>query len=290
MPTIAANGIELCFETFGDDSAAPLLLVNGFTSQLLGWDAQLCTMLAGAGFYVIRFDNRDVGLSTKSDGPPPNLGAIAKALRAGETPDVPYSIADMAADGVGLLDALGIETAHIAGMSMGGMIVQQLAIDHPARVRSVTSIMSTTGDRSVGKPTPEAWQQLLNAPPRERAAYIDYQAATWRVTSGPLYDEAYRRAAAAEAYERSFWPRGATFQLAAIQTAGDRTAALGRLDVPALVVHGRVDPLVGLSGGEATAAAIPHAKFVVYNDMGHDLPKPLFSDYVGDLRAVARLA
>jgi pimeloyl-ACP methyl ester carboxylesterase len=290
MPFAAANGLQVCYETFGRPDDDPLLLVNGFTSQLLGWDGDLCRKLAAAGFFVIRYDNRDVGFSTKTKGTPPNLGRIAAALRSGATPEVPYTIAEMAADGMGLLSALGIESAHVAGVSMGGMIVQQMAIDQPGRVRSLTSIMSTTGNRTVGRPSPEVWQQLLTAPPREREAHVEHQVAMWRITSGPLFEEAYRRCAAAEAYDRSFWPRGASFQMAAIQTAGDRTEALARLDVPTLVIHGRVDPLVGLSGGEATAAAIPHAKLAVYNDMGHDLPPPLFDQYVADLVAVAQRA
>jgi pimeloyl-ACP methyl ester carboxylesterase len=291
MPVARSNGIEVAYETFGRASDPAVLLVNGFSSQLLGWDEKLCHLLATKGYRVIRFDNRDVGLTSKTDGSPPDVMALFEARLAGQpTPAPPYTLSDMAADGIDLLSALGLDRAHVVGMSMGGMIVQLMAIEHPDRVRSMTSIMSTTGNPAVGTASPEALGALATPPPTERDPYIEHQVNLWRIISGPLYDPTYRRERAGLTYDRMFWPTGAAFQLAAIIGAHDRTEQLGQLDLPALVIHGRADPLVTLSGGEATAEAIPHAKLVVYNDMGHDLPPPLFQDYVSDVITVMRRA
>ena len=276
MTTIRANGIEIAYEEAGSKDGPVLLLVNGFTSQLISWDPKLIELLVDAGFRVITFDNRDVGLTTKTGSEPHELGTPPK-----------YTLADMAADGMALLTALGIERAHIVGASMGGMIVQQMAIDHPDRVLSMTSIMSTTGDTSVGGASQEAMQALLTPPPREREANLDHAAKLWKVISGPHYDEAKSRDRAARSYDRCFNPVGSTYQMAAIMGSGDRTEKLGHVTCPALVIHGKVDPLVGLTGGEATARAIPGAELLVFDDMGHDLPLPLLPDIVG---AIAKLA
>jgi pimeloyl-ACP methyl ester carboxylesterase len=291
VPIVDANGVKIAYETFGRAADATILLVNGFTSQLLGWDEKLCHLLANQGYRVVRYDNRDVGLSSKTEGAPPDIGELFARSARGETPpEPPYTLSDMAADGVGLLDALGVDRAHVVGMSMGGMIAQLMAIEHPHRLRSMASIMSTTGDPSVGQPSEAALGALVTVAPSDREGYLDHQAKIWRVLSGPAYDEAYRRERAGLSYDRMFWPQGAAFQLAAIGAATDRTPALRGLDLPCLVVHGRADPLVNLSGGEATAAAIPGAKLVVYNDMGHNLPPPLFADYASDIVTLARRA
>jgi pimeloyl-ACP methyl ester carboxylesterase len=291
VPVAQANGIEIGYETFGRVTDPAVLLVNGFTSQLLGWDEKLCHLLAAQGLWVIRYDNRDVGLTTKTPGEPPDVAALLSAHALGqELPPPPYTMSDMAADGMALLSVLGVDRAHVVGMSMGGMIVQLMAIEHAERVRSMTSIMSTTGAPDVGQPSPDALAALGKPTPAEREAYLDHVVETYRLFSGPLYDPAYRRERASLAFDRMFWPAGAAFQMAAIGSSTDRTADLATLDRPSLVIHGRADKLVDLSGGEATAAVIPSAKLVVYNDMGHDLPPALFPDYVADLVTLTRRA
>ncbi len=275
MPSVRANGIDICYEETGAPDDPPILLVNGFTSQLISWTVGFVDQLAARGFRVICFDNRDVGLTTKSEGRPP----------AGGPP--PYTVADMAADGVGLLGALGIDRAHIVGASMGGMIAQRMAIDHPTRVRSLTSIMSTTGDSAVGGPQAEAMQAMLTAPPTDRDAYIEHNATLWKILAGSHYDENRFRDRFARSYDRCFNPTGAAFQIAAIMSDGDRTADLATVTCPTLVLHGAADPLVGLSGGEATAAAVPGAELVVFDDMGHDLPPALLPQIVDAISKVA---
>ena len=258
MPTVRANGIDICFESDGPDDAPAVLLVNGFRSQLNHWEPLLIELLVDAGFRVVRFDNRDVGLTSKTAGEPPA-----------------YTLDDMAADGMALLTELGIERAHIIGASMGGMIVQHMAFGHPDRVLTLTSVMSTTGNPNVGQATPEAMQALMTPAPPERDAYIENSVRTWKIISGSHYDEAHIRTKAAASYDRMFYPKGAVFQMSAIQSSGDRTERLATITCPTLVIHGRMDPLITLSGGEATAAAIPGAELVVFDDMGHDLPPPI---------------
>ena len=272
MPIVHANGIDICYEETGSSDDV-VLLVNGFTSQLISWTPGFVDQLAERGFRVITFDNRDTGFTTKSEGEPPA-----------------YTLRDMAADGMALLSALGIERAHVVGASMGGMIVQRMAIDFPDRVRSVTSIMSTTGDPAVASPQPEAMQALLTPPPTDRDAYLDHCADTWRIFAAGHYDEQRFRDRFARSYDRCFHPVGATYQMAAIMSDGDRTAELAGVRCPALVIHGRADPLVAISGGEATAAAIPGAELVVFDDMGHDLPPALLPDIVDAIAKVAARA
>jgi len=229
------------------------------------------------GFRVIRFDNRDVGLSTKTAGDPPDVMALYAQSMAGEPVEAPYTLTAMAADAVGLLDALGISAAHIVGASMGGMIVQMMAIEHPERVLSLTSIMSTTGASDVGQPDTAAIGALLTPPPTDRNGAIEANITTSRIICGPLFDETEARGRAIEAYDRCFHPAGSAFQIAAIAATGDRTERLGAVKVPTLVVHGREDSLITLSGGEATAAAIPGADLVVFGQMGHDIPDVYWS-------------
>ena len=279
MPRAKANGVEIEYDTFGDPAAPALLLVMGLGAQMIAWDEELCERLVERGFFVIRYDNRDIGLSTKfDDGPQPDLSA----LLSGDGSSAPYLLADMADDAVGLLDALGIARAHIVGASMGGMIVQSIAIAHPERVLSVCSVMSTTGARDVGQPTPEAMGALLVPPADSREQAIEQSVAGSRVISstGYPFDEERVRERAGAAYDRSYNPAGMGRQLAAILASPDRTEALGHVELPTVVIHGDIDPLVTLSGGQATAAAIPGAELLVMPGMGHDLPLGLWGSVV----------
>lgn len=282
MPRAAHDGIEIEYDSFGDRGAPPLLLVMGFTAQMTAWDEELCDLLASRGHFVVRFDNRDCGLSSKTAGDPPDVAAIMTAVLQGApvTSPVPYDLSDMARDALAVLDDIGIERAHVVGASMGGMIAQQMAIEHPGRVASLTSIMSTTGAPGVGQATPEAMGALLSPPPADRDGAIARGVEVGRAISGPLFDEARARDVAGKSFDRSFHPQGAPFQLAAIAKTGDRTAGLRRLAVPALVIHGAADPLVQPSGGEATAAAIAGSRLLMLAEMGHDLPRPLWPTVV----------
>lgn len=273
MPTVNVDDIEICYESYGPDDAPPLLLVMGLGAQMTLWTPGFVSELLERGFRVIRFDNRDVGLSTKTDGNPPDVMALYAQAMAGQPVDAPYTLSTMAADAVGLLDALDIGAAHIVGASMGGMIAQMIAIEHPDRVLSLTSIMSTTGASDMGQPDPEAMMALLTPPPTDREGAIASTVETSRIIGGSLFDEADARARAAEAYDRCFHPAGAAFQIAAIAATGDRTERLRGVQVPTLVIHGREDSLVTLSGGEATAAAVPGADLLVLGQMGHDIPR-----------------
>jgi pimeloyl-ACP methyl ester carboxylesterase len=269
--------VDIEYETFGSPDDPAVLLVAGFVVQLTSWDADFCKLIADGGRYVIRFDNRDCGLSTKLDGASADWhGALQALLTDGPMPDVPYSLTDMANDCVGLLDALAIDAAHVVGASMGGMIAQTMAIEHPARVRSLTSVMSSTGDPKTGKPEPEALQVLLTVPPAEREAYLEASARVAVWASQRYVDLERIRRRAAESYDRSFYPVGSPRQLAAIYASGDRTAALNQLDVPTFVIHGRDDTLITPGGGMATAEAIPGAHLLLVADMGHDLPPQLW--------------
>ena len=270
MPLAQSNGIELFYETFGKESDPALLLVMGLGAQMILWDEGFCEKLAASGFYVIRYDNRDVGLSTKIEGgPPPNVAAAM----AGDVSSASYTLWDMADDAVGLLDALGIAKAHIVGASMGGMIVQSMAIRHPERVLSMTSIMSTTGARDVGQPKPEAMAALFSAPPTTREEAIASALKSWAVLAGDFpVDEAKVAERTGRAYDRSNYPAGFARQLVAIAAGGDRTDQLKSLRTPTLVIHGEADPLVTVSGGQATAEAIPGSELLLIPGMGHDLP------------------
>jgi pimeloyl-ACP methyl ester carboxylesterase len=266
------GALDLEYETFGDGGAPPLLLVQGFAQQLIRWDERFCERLASLGFRVVRFDNRDVGLSTKLESAPlPNLPGIL----SGDLSSVAYSIDDMADDVAGLIEVLGLGAAHVVGISMGGMIAQALAIRHPARVRTLTSIMSTTGDRRVGQASSEALSVVMRPPARDREAYIEGGVTGWRALRSPGYpfDEQGVRAFVARAFDRCFYPQGVARQMAAIVSQRDRTEALRSVVAPTVVVHGAEDPLVHFSGGEATARAIEGARLVVVPGMGHDLPE-----------------
>ncbi|MGB0112800.1 MAG: alpha/beta hydrolase [Ilumatobacteraceae bacterium] len=279
------SGIELEYVTTGDPADPALLVVCGYTSQLISWRQAYIDEIAAQGLFVIQFDNRDVGLSSKLDGQQVSPIDVLKATLSGEpVPPVPYTLSDMAADGIGLLDHLGIDTAHITGNSMGGMIVQTMAIEHPTRIASVTSIMSSTGDPRVGAPTAEAREALLAPSPPERDAYIagSLDSKVW--ASKRHYDPDWLLELAAASYDRCFYPEGATRQLAAIYASGDRSEALAELDVPMLVIHGRDDTLITPEGGARTAELVPGSRYLLLCDMGHDMPEPLwpvFAEAIG---------
>jgi pimeloyl-ACP methyl ester carboxylesterase len=279
MNAEAQPGIALEYDTIGDPSDPPLLLVMGLGFQLIHWDRRFCEQLAGRGFHVIRYDNRDAGLSTKvRGGPRPN--PLAAALGAGGSAS--YSLWDMAADAAGLLDHLELESAHVAGVSMGGMIAQCLAIAHPGRVRSLASMLSTTGNRRLGMPRLRALALLMRRAPSEREAVIEWSLRVQKVIGSTRHvDEDRVRTLAGQGFDRCHYPAGVTRQLVAVQTSGDRTEQLGRLDLPVVVIHGTADPLVPLRAGRATAAAIPGARLVELPEMGHDLP-PAFWDRIVD--------
>ncbi|MCP3934397.1 MAG: alpha/beta hydrolase [Actinomycetia bacterium] len=288
MPQAQNGQITLEFDHFGDRDHPALLLIMGFTAQMTVWETGFCEMLADRGRFVVRFDNRDCGLSSKTQGDPPDTMTIMAQAMSGQpvTADVPYDLSDMAGDAAAVLDHLGIDSAHVVGASMGGMIAQQMAIDLPDRVGTLTSIMSTTGAADVGQPEPAALTALLEPPIEGREANIEQNVEVSRLISGALFDEDRSRERATFNYDRSFYPQGGPFQLAAMSKTGDRTHALRGLDVATLVIHGDVDPLVTPSGGEATAAAIPGAELVMFDQMGHDLPEPLWSRVVDAITAV----
>ncbi len=267
------NGIEICFQTHGHPSDEPLLLVMGLGSQLVHWPDLFVEAFVDRGFFVIRYDNRDTGLSTAFDDVPTDdfFATFASAVQ-GDSVDVAYRLTDMAADGIGLLDELGIAAAHVLGVSMGGMIAQTMAIEHPSRVRTLTSIMSTTGEPDVGQPTPEAMAILMSPLPDTRADAIDASVVTRRVIGSPdHFDEQSVRTVATLAYDRSWRPAGTARQLLAVVASGSRVDGLSQLEVPALVIHGDQDPLVTPTGGERTAAVIPGAELVMLEGMGHDI-------------------
>jgi pimeloyl-ACP methyl ester carboxylesterase len=276
--TAQANGVEIVYETIGDPSKPPLLLVMGLGTQLIHWDLELCEQLAERGFYVIRFDNRDAGRSTLIDAPVPDL----RRAMLGLSIDAPYRLEDMAEDAFGLLDHLGIERAHVVGASMGGMIAQTMAILRPERVLSLTSIMSTTGNRRAGRPKLRVWSVLLRQAPREREAYIERFVKIFTLIGSPGFplDAERVRELAAATYDRGHHAAGTGRQLAAIMASGDRTPRLRSLSVPTTVIHGRADPLVPFRAGRATAAAIPGARLIAIPGMGHDLPREVWPQLV----------
>jgi pimeloyl-ACP methyl ester carboxylesterase len=291
MPQIHANGIHLEVETFGDPDGRPLVLTMGLGAQLVLWDESFCEALAERGHFVVRYDNRDVGLSTKFEhaGTPDVLGMM---LKPDEAPAPPYTLDDMAADTAGLIDALGLGSAHVVGASMGGMIVQTLAIRHRDRVRSLTSIMSTTGSREVPPPDPAVARRLFMAPAESREEAIERSVETFKLIGSPGFDfdEARIRDWAARSYDRCFLPSGQVRQLAAILQQRDRGPALRELDVPVLVVHGAADPLVPVAGGIDTAAAIPGAELWLVEGMGHDLPRAIHPELVDRITSLSERA
>jgi pimeloyl-ACP methyl ester carboxylesterase len=284
------SGIEICYDTFGSPDDPALLLVMGLAGPLTWWAPEMCEQLAERGFYVIRFDNRDVGRSTKLRGQGGRRSDVVRGfLRLRATPA--YTLSDMAGDAVGLLDHLGVEQAHVTGVSMGGMIAQTVAVEHPARVLSLVSIMSTTGRRSVGWQDPRLFPMLLGPTERTREKAIERSVRTWRTIGSPDYPTpaAETRDRAAETYDRGVSPSGVVRQMQAVLAQPDRSAALGRLDIPVLVLHGLQDKLVHVSGGRATARAVRGAELVLVPGMGHDMPRQLWPLIVdGVARTAAR--
>lgn len=293
MPRVKANGLDIAFDSFGPLDGEAILLVAGLGVQMIRWPDAFCAALAAHGFRVIRFDNRDAGASTHLDQhAPPDLGPLVAALMAGRRPEVPYTLHDMAADAVGLLDALAIPRAHVVGLSMGGMIAQIMSSEHPGRVLSLTSIMSGTGNPALPQAEPDVLAMMMRPAPDpvlDEAGFVAHSLAFARRIAGPAHpvdDGAHRRLVLEEA-GRAHDPRGASRQLAAMVVAGDRRARLATIAVPALVIHGACDPLIPPACGADTAASITGAEFLLVEGMGHHLPASLHRR-VAD--AVVRLA
>lgn len=275
MTKITANSIELEYEESGPKDGVPFLFIDGLATQLIAWPQQFWDTMNQAGFRTIRFDNRDVGLSQKFDGQIPDLRAISKAVREGGKVETPYWLADMAADAAGLLDALGIESAHIAGASMGGMIAQLVALDHPVKARSLISIYSTTGDPSLPRSSPEAQKALTSVPPSDARDVVVAHSVENRKTCASTawpFDEAYFRAKTEAAYDRCYYPEGVARQYAAILAGPPRTERLKTLTLPTLVLHGSADMLVNPAAGRHTADCIAGAQFHQIEGWGHDMP------------------
>jgi len=281
------NGIELCYQTFGDPDGDPLLLVMGLGGPMNWWDPELCEALARAGFYVIRYDNRDTGRSTVLEGKV-SRATLVRAF-GGARVRTPYDMRDLAEDAFGLLDHLGLPAAHVAGVSMGGMIVQTMAITHPQRVLSMTSIMSTTGKRTVGWQHPSLLPALLGGRRPGRAAYVRSSVAIWTLIGSPGYPQTREQVEdrAHETYDRGVSAEGVLRQMLAVITQSSRGERLRSVRVPTLVVHGLADKMVHVSGGRATAAAVPGAELLLIDGMGHDLPDELFGTFVAGIRRTA---
>lgn len=281
-----ANGIELAYQEIGDPGGEPLLLIMGMATQMIAWDEGFCALLAERGFRVVRFDNRDIGRSTKIEaaGVPSRIDTIL-----GRRATAPYLLSDMAADAFGLMDHLGIESAHVAGASMGGMIAQTMAIERPRRVRSLVSVMSNTGNRWSGQPALKTYGLLLSRPLGGRQNAIEQAVKTFKLIGSPGYpmDEPYLREIAGRSYDRGHSQTGVLRQLHAVSASGDRTSALRGVRVPTTVIHGDSDPLVRPSGGKATAKAIPGARLKLIEGMGHDLPRDLWPTFVEEIAANA---
>jgi pimeloyl-ACP methyl ester carboxylesterase len=280
-----ANGLTLEYDEHGDGD--PLLLVMGLGAQLVAWPLGFVELLTAAGFRVIRFDNRDIGLSSVIDAPAPTRRHVMLSAVAPRFAKAAYTVDDMADDAVALLDHLGIERAHVVGASMGGMIAQAVAVRHPGRVRSLTSIMSHTGDRKHGRARRSLLRKMPRLLARDESDAVDKGVEMFRLTAGSHFDADAARLLGQEAFDRSWRPEGSARQTVAIAASKDRTWDLGRVRVPTLVIHGLADPLVQPSGGMATAQAVPGSKLVMYPDMGHDLPMPRWPDIVGEIVANA---
>jgi pimeloyl-ACP methyl ester carboxylesterase len=282
-------GVSLAYETFGDPGDAAVLLVMGFGAQMPAWDGDFCRALAERGRYVIRYDNRDCGLSTAFDHHPVDVGEFIAAVSSGDLGAalamVPYRLSDMAADGLGLLSALGVERAHVVGASMGGIIAQTMAISAPERVLTLTSMMSSTGESAYGRPSPQAQAVLFGPRPADRAGYVAAAEKELVWASKRYGDAAVLRELAAASYDRAYRPAGIGRQLGAMILSGSRADALRELRVPTLVIHGLDDTLIDPSGGRRTAELVPGAELLLVPDMGHDRPRELWPTLIDALAA-----
>ncbi|MFE2045126.1 alpha/beta fold hydrolase [Streptomyces sp. NPDC059477] len=290
MPIIEVSpGVSLAYEGFGDPGDPPVLLVMGFGAQMIAWHEDFCRALAERGRYVIRYDNRDTGLSTKFDDHPVDVGRFMAAVSSGDLATAvemaPYRLTDMADDGLGLLTALGVERAHVVGTSMGGMIAQTMAINRPERVLTLTSMMSSTGESGYGGSSPEAQAVVAGPKPADREGYVAAAEREMVWASRRYGDPAVLRELAARSYDRAYYPAGAGRQLGAMILSGSRADALRRLRVPTLVIHGLDDTLIDPSGGRRTADLVPGAKLVLIPDMGHDRPRELWPEILDAVQA-----
>jgi pimeloyl-ACP methyl ester carboxylesterase len=287
-----ANGTTICYEAFGDPANPPLVLIMGLAAQMVVWDVDFCEQLAAKGYRVIRFDNRDMGHSSRavSNGPVPTMPEIFAAQLSGKSIPIPYTLRDLARDTTGLMDALGIETAHIVGLSMGGMIAQELAINFPERARTLTSIMSSTGDPTLPPATPAAVAVLTREVPTDKDGYVESYVKAWAVLNGDQlpFDVERTTQTAALSFDRGLNRDGVSRQMLAILASGNRTAALGSVRLPTLVIHGTNDPLVPPEAGRATARAIPGATLVLVEGMGHTLPRQAWPQIIDAIAAHAR--
>ena len=277
MAQVKTNGISIEYESFGDPAHRPLILIAGLASQMVSWPDVFCRRLAGRGYRVVRFDNRDVGLSSKIEGAgEPDFVHIQKALQAGEPVNVPYRLSDMAADTAGLMDTLNLPRAHVCGISMGGMIAQTMTIEMPARLISMISLSSTTGAPGLPPPKPGVGEALLEPAPPDRSGFIAYMVGLNQLFAGEseAYDAQTQEAMAARAYDRCFYPEGIPRQYAAIMASGSRRQALAGIDVPTLVIHGEADTLLPLAHGQDTADAVPGARFATVKGLGHGTAYP----------------
>lgn len=275
VQNVGPSKIRVVYQRFGNPALSPVFLIMGAGAQMINWPEGFCLELASHGLHPIRFDNRDAGLTTHfSDAPVPDFPAI----QSGDFSTVTYTLSDMAADTVGLMEALGYDSVHLVGASMGGMIAQTIAIEYPHRVRSLTSMMSTTGNHSVGQPDYSVLANLSSPPYNDRQAYIDWQIQSRKAIGSPKYplDEKVAAQIAGLAWDRGHDPLGMLRQAAAVMKSGDRTEQLRSIEIPTLVIHGENDKMIDISGGRAVAAAIPDAELVTFAGMGHDLPKPLW--------------
>lgn len=285
VQNVGPSKINVAYQRFGNPALPPVFLIMGAGAQMINWPEGFCLELANLGLHLIRFDNRDAGHSTHfSDGPVPDF----KGIQSGDFSTVPYTLSDMAADTVGLMDVLGYESVHLIGASMGGMIAQTIAIEYSHRVRSLTSIMSTTGNHAVGQPDYSVLGNLGSPPYDDREAYIKWQIQSRKAIGSPKYplDEKDIAQRAGLAWERDHDPLGMMRQAVAVIKSGDRTEQLHNIKIPTLVIHGENDKMIDISGGRATAAAIPKSKLLTFDGMGHDLPKPLWKEFA---RAIAKL-
>ena len=285
MPTLHANDIDIAYETMGDPQDPPLVMIMGLVTQMIGWPDLFCTMIARSGRYVIRFDNRDVGYSTKMDSlGVPDLDRLFRDVQAGRDVSVPYRLEDMAADTWALLDALGIGEANVCGLSMGGMIAQVMTMKHPDRVRSLVCMQTTTGETDLPPATAEAQEAFFSTPPIEREAYLDHMVGVYSAfgSHSEYMDRDLQRSLSAAAFDRMWYPIGFSRQMAAVISAPGRRRSLGALTIPSLVIHGDCDALFPLDHGQDLAASLANSEFMLVKGLGHGLAYPSLWDEMAD--------